>query len=732
MSTAIMPRQDIPEKDKNLEWFKKHMDYAEQVLTNRRAVIDKANRLYDSYNGKTEAESIRHLVSTYGKKNRSKYISYRLSKTKLDILVGEFLKMPLNATVKTINSSAVTEKTRKYELALAAMHAQEPLQKLLKVGVDVMEGAQVPKDKTEFQAMSFKDKNESVMQIMLNEFKKEFRLQQKFGVNLQDCTITSRAFGRVTVNEVSGEMDYETYDSRDIIVVEYDRDPFYEKTPVFGSIQKMPIHKILTTFKLTKEERDRLDAIRMNPSNYLNNSEYRGRYSYQEGEFCADVIHMEWKSVSPKYSKSVAKTEDELFIDDSETMKTVDLSATEYESNPDAHDNVTTEWEEELMECVRIGHDIIPKHYQRRKPFTMKDEDTGKILGFSYIGMVFNKVDGDVVSLKEVCDNFDTLFDTLMYQILKEINKAKGKVIVYDRAGLPKKTTIKNVLYNALNDSFLDIDSSAAGNMSGQNLTINQIFKEIDLGVSSSFPFMIQMKNEIKRELDDITGINSAREGGAPASSTVANNMQNLESSRTITEPMFYYMTKFCEKVMLTLVETGKLVWGLYQPNKAKMILGDERYAFMQATSKIAWASYMVELVNPRWEQAIMERMRQMADVSLNAKEIRPIDVIDLEMQETLADKRAMLRRAWEEIEGSRRQTTEMQIKADAENKQRALDTQVNLMAADREDRQQSDKDKIILKGEMDIKRDAAKQKGQMFVDKNKSDDQLLNNQSNL
>ena len=178
MSTpSLLPRQDIPNKDKDpktekgKKWFKEHLDFAEHLLKNNAARVDKMSRLYDSYNGKTEADSIKYLVSTYGRKNRAKYIPYRISKTKLDILEGEFLKMPLNATVKTINSEAVSEKMQRYELMLGAMHAKKELEKLKEVGVDVLEGMPIPDkdDPSAFKQLSFKDKNEAIMQIMLKQ-----------------------------------------------------------------------------------------------------------------------------------------------------------------------------------------------------------------------------------------------------------------------------------------------------------------------------------------------------------------------------------------------------------------------------------------------------------------------------------------------------------------------------------------------------------------------------------
>jgi len=733
MQYQIFPRQDIPDKDKDpktekgKKWFQEHLDFAEHLLKNNGSRIEKMSRLYDSYNGKTEADSIRYLVSTYGKKNRSKYIPYRISKTKLDILEGEFLRMPLNATVKTINSEAVSAKMDRYELMLGAMHSKKELEKLKEVGVDVLEGMPVPDkdDPSAFKSLSFKDKNESIMQIMLKQIIKELSVKRKLAKNLQDCTITSRAYGKVEINELTGDMNYEPCDPRDAIYIEFERDPFMEKSPVMGCVKRMPINQILTSYRLTNEQRTKLENIRNNPTQYVQNQEYRNRYRYVGGEFCADVMHIEWKSVRPKYSKTTPRTAKQMEFDSSIKEHETGLNSDEYENNQDQYQKrekkgelkVTTEWEEDMYEATRIGHDIDIN--LRRKPFIMRDEDTGKILGFSYSGLVFNEVDGETISLKEIAENFDNIFDILMYQILKEINKAKGKVIVYDRAGLPKKTTVKNVLYNALNDSFIDVDSSAAGNMSGKDLNISQIFREIDLGVSNSFPYLLQMKNEIIQLLDTITGIHGAREGNIKASSTVANAMQSVEASNTITEPLFYYLTKFGENVMMKLVETGKLVWGLYQPNKARMVLGDEKFNFLKVTQDIAFASYRTELVNPRWEQQIRQRMQQLAEVSLNAKELRPQDLLDFELAETLADAKGMLKSAWNEINKMRMLESQQRMVADNEMNERNLQTQLQIRKEDREDSQSNEKDNIMLKGKTDLALIAAKQKGELLLDQN-------------
>jgi len=49
--------------------------------------------------------------------------------------------------------------------------------------------------------------------------------------------------------------------------------------------------------------------------------------------------------------------------------------------------------------------------------------------------------------MQEIIENFNNMFDIVMFQILKEINKAKGKILGYDRAALPKDKIIR-VIFN--------------------------------------------------------------------------------------------------------------------------------------------------------------------------------------------------------------------------------------------------------------------------------------------
>lgn len=727
---AFFPRQDIPQVQKNESYAKEHRDYAKALLELKRTALDKKTRLYQAYNGETSSASVKYLTQTYGKKNRTKYVDYRLGKPKIDMLNNEFLQRPLYSTISTINLDAKTAKLDNYEMMLGAAHAKKEIEKLkTQAGVDPLNGAEIPdlEDESTWNTMNFKEKNEVLMQTLIDTAIKENKLKLKFAKNFQDLKIVSECFGKIDIDE-NGDESYIRIDPRDAIYEEINDDYFLEKTPIIGARQLVPIHNILMRYRLTKEQRDELDTIRKSQ-----NSNGISGYQMHEGNICAEVIHIEWKTNTPLYFKISPKTKTQLEFDDSQKDYRIELNTEYYENNIDKFTKdvdagkyaIETKWREDIMEATFIGQNIVVD-FQLKKFMTRRVDQPGNVIGFSYTGAVFNTVNGLRVSLQEVIENFGSAFNVTMFQILKEVNKAKGKVLGYNRAALPKNKTIQQVMYDALNDSFVDYDTSSSGNWGGKDLDITNMFKEIDLGMSSSFPQLIMLKRELMATVDRLTGINENREGQIKASSTASNAQSSIEASRTITEGLFYFMNLYVEKVLLKYVETMKVTWGLYKVEKAKVILGDDMFSFMQLTRDIYNNDYAVNLVDGGKEMSIRNYMQGLAEASLNAKELRYKDVLAFQLTDTLTDGRKVLEKAWTELEGIRQKDAQAQLEANAANVDKQMQTQIELAREDREDRQASDLEKIVVKGDTDIRVNAAKGKNQLIIDQNKIDNENL------
>lgn len=735
----IFPKQDIPEKDKTLEWVKLHLNYAETILNRRNNIYSIMSRLYNTYNGIKNADALRFIGKTYGRENKSKFISYRLGRNKLELLKGEYLNQALKPTVTTINSDAKTKKLDEADLVRGALIARKELAKLKEVGVDVLEGMELPEGDPDdvWNSMTFKDKNEHVMQLILENGINELDMKNKLAKNFLDLEITSMCYGKIDI-DLEGNVNYIKIDPRDAIFDEIEGDDFIERAPLKGARYRMTISEILRKYDLTKEQRQMLKGLE-NTGNQ--NAGTRRATTYQiNGDLCMDVIHIEWISYVPTYYKLSPKTQKQLELDPSSEFYTIQMDTAEYENNKDYYDKlvekgkllgIETKWAEDIREAVRIGG-IISIDLGRKKFQPRRVDNPNRVVDMSYVGYLFNTVDGIRISLQQIVENFDSAFDICMYQILKELNIAKGKVIGYNRAALPQKRTMKEIIYDVVNDGFVDFDTSADGNESGRELNLRDLIQVLDIGLSSSFQQLIMLKNDLRQTLDLITGINENRQGDIAASSTVTNAQIAITASKNITTPLFYGMNKFTERVLMKMCEYYKLSYGFFKVEKGKQILGDTQQRFLVVEKEIGYQDYGVVIQDGGKYAEMKNKIMALAEVSLNAKEIRLEDLMQLETAESYTEAKNILKNAWKSIQQVAAEQQQRQLEAQQQMQQQQLEMQQQMALENREDMQASRIDEINAKTEGQIRIDDNKMGKQMIVDTNNIEQKAVYSDKNM
>lgn len=714
----VFPSQILPEKDKNPDWVRLHLDYGQDLLRNsnyQRGLMDES---FKSYNGIKPPESVLYLTKTYGKQNRAKFIPYRAHSTKIKLMVGEFLTRPLNATVETINRDARSAKMEQMDFMYGAMEAKSELTHLKdKVGVDLMEGAPIPDGEEDpiFDSMSPKDKEESIMQIILNEQIPSLDLKQKFSNDLLNCAIASMIFGKIERDE-QGETQYISIDPRDAIYEEIKGDTYLEKSPIMGCRQWMSVHEVLRRYRLTPEQVKKLEDISNNPQGYISQAGNVIRHS-PVGGLVVEVIHIEWKSVRPMYFKKVLKTATQLAFDPSEKYIYTEMDTEAYENNIEWHKQqvekgryeIEVRYTEDLWEATRIGGLKELDTNMRRAQFQMRSvDDPTKILSGSYTGYLCGTVDGRRISLMNEMENWSNIFDIVMYQILKDVNKAKGTVLGFNTAALGAKKSVKEINYDIVNDGFVTYDTSASGNLHGRDVSLNNILQTYDLGLSSSFGALVQFKNDILLMMDRMTGINNDREGQIQASATATNTNSAIQASRTITEPFFYGVYLYINKTLTKIVESTKVTWAFFKLEKGEQILGVSKFKYLKVSQEIGFKDYGVHLQDGGKYAEVKQFMQGMMEASLNAKEMRPEDALKFLLAESFADQKAVLEQSWAKIKELEGQNQQAQMANQQQMQQAQLQQQLDIANAAREDAQANEKDNIILQGEVDIKVNAA------------------------
>jgi len=714
----LFPRVDIPEREKTPAWHSKFLDYSEGLLRNYSQDKQRMTRMFNVYNGIIDPLSMEWLTKTYGRENRAKFISYRLGRTKIDLLQGEWLKRPLQSTVTTVNSQAVSDKMEQFYFLKGAMLAKNELNTVKQqAGVDVMEGMEIPENEDVFNKMKFKDQCEDVMQIIVDKSVVELDVKKKLSKCFLDCELTNYAHAMVEITE-TGDVKLHDIDPRNAIYEVIQGDDYLEESPIRGALRQVPVQTVLQRYNLSKEERDKLEAARQNPNNYIGaNGLSRGYMNYVNGELLCDVIHIEWDDVTPIYTKVVPKTDSQLAIDPDGEEFSLEMDTDKYEARKAYHDanvakgeyKVVTKYLKQKREATRIGGII---DIDRRKVPNKKRsiDNPTNILSTTYISYIHGRVNGTTVSLQQIIENFDNLYNVVQYQKGRELSKGFGKILTIDRSAIGPKDKLSDKMYKMAEDGIYEYDSSAAGNLGGRQLDPAMMFKMVDLSNIESLQYYDMLLNNIKQQLNDITGINDSRMGETAASSTATAQQSDISSSRAMTEALFYGFSGFVKRVIKAIVDKQAISYAYYKTEQGEQVLGADRYAFLKATIELAYRDYNIEIEDGSRYMEIAGKIEQMMQVSLNAKEIRMMDALNVLLAETVAQKRAFLVSAWDEMQLRMEQSNAQQQEADAAMQQQQLQTQLQIAQENREDLQKQETDSIVLKGQV-----------QMEVDNNKA-----------
>ena len=145
---------------------------------------------------------------------------------------------------------------------------------------------------------------------------------------------------------------------------------------------------------------------------------------------------------------------------------------------------------------------------------------------------------------------------------------------------------------------------------------------------------------------------------------------------------------------MTKLAEKMKTNWDWLESDAGELMVSGDEVMFLKATRNLTDDDYGVFLSDGKKEAEIKDRSRLYIQSDINAGQLRGKDGIRFEMAETLNEGLAVLDEAWAEISAQANKKAEI----DAEMGQQQNETNIQLAREDREDRQQHDKDIVVLK----------------------------------
>lgn len=615
--------------------------------------LNKMNQLYNSFNGLINEQQFQYLNQTYGKDNLVRYKDYRLGRAKMELLIGEWLGRERMNKVSSINPEAKSQLFEDYAFQLGLKHNADNLKKLRQNDVPVLRGIEpldIDDDKI-FELLSSKRKSTLVMQILLDKGIEVEDIWTKLASTFHDTCITSECFAKVEIDK-AGYSRMREIDPREALYEESDRDPFLLRSPYVGEHRVQFIHDALSKWQFSETEfrslKEGLQEARTQTAT-TGNQMRRNGFQYLSKQLGIETWSMEWMSVKTLFvketpSKIFGKPYREMLdyeyyqANRSNIEKKVKRGDFKIEANP-----MCVVWE-----ANRIGNSVYKD--VREKPNQLRSIKNPFLAEYSYSGMIFRNHDGVRISIFNTLDHISELYNIVMLQIRRELNKLKGKILSYDIALLPGKYkgSIDGVVVKMINDGILEIDSSNDKvQFAGGASALAGMLKEFDLGLSANFPQLISLKQELERTTEVLTGISNSRSGNTPASMTATNAVNQINVSRSATEFLFHMHHTFCKNVVRKFLQSQQISYGYHHPEEAQRLLGDKGAMYLDVIKKLPLEYFDAMITDGKRESELREMMKEWFPQALNAHELRTVDAMEASMAESIDMAIGIVKNGW-------------------------------------------------------------------------------------
>ena len=598
----------------------------------------------------------KYITEQYGLTYPARLVNYPIITPKIDLLIGEELRRPIDMKVTTVNKSAVIRK-QDHKVALMMRELLDEFHAEMKetMNVDVKkegDGIPVPEDIETYMKYNYREMLEETAQDGLEYITNRYHLRDVFKEGFRDLLVTSKEFHKVSVQ--NGDPYVRRVDPRNIVFDSSSHSDYLDDATWVGEERWLSVNEINDEFKddLETEDIKELDNMRnLYAGGDINN--YNSNFDWVDAghgkETRIRVVTAEWKSLrSIKFKLSENK-----YDPDRPFRKMVKDTYRKRKG-----DKIVSKWVDDIWEATKIGGKILV-NARRRDNQVRSVDDPGKT-PLSYVGCVKGNTSGSPASIIDLLDNVQMLYNIVVYQIELAMARSGGKAVVYDVAQLPTNVgmDIQQVLYHLKTDGIMPINSKDEGN---QMSSFNQ-FQQIDFTLSQSVQQLINLKVMLEDMAGTISGVTRQREGAVEKYEYVGNVQRSVVQSSTITESWFYSHAEVKQRVLERLCNLMKVAWA--GGKKAGMILGDGAYKFLNVMPDVALQDYGVYVGDSGKDDAMKQVVQQLSQAALQNGSVDLLGVIKVLKSDTMTEAEKVLEQAMTEMQKQQKVAMEQQMQA--------------------------------------------------------------------
>ena len=627
---SAFPRQKLPLSKKGKKWQEDCVNYiiGEGNVTsggNSTSYYGELQTYYNLYNSIFDEKDFKSITNPFKVEDGFPATphDFNIIRPKVDLLIGEETKRPLNFRVIRTSQEATSEMQEKekqmilqyIEAAITAKMSPEEAQQFqeqLQSG-EIMPPEQIAK----YMDKDYKDIVENTAYHSLTYLREKLDLDNEFIKGWKDGLISGREIYYV------GVLNAEPYAERvNPICFSYDKSPdldFIEDGSWCCRKMRMPITEVYDRYydKLEEKDLDRLEEmIGSTPGRNLGDRSpvdmgiqlriYDNPIFEGSGKSLVNVWHCCWKSFKKIFY--VTTTDDagqpQINIVD-ETYQPV---GNEVSIEPD--------WIIEVWEGYRAGSDLYfgiqPIEYQH---VSIDNPNSQKL---PYCGAIYSNTNSKPRSLVSILKPLQYMYIVLWYRLELAIARDKGKVVNMDITQIPKSMNISPAKWmhylSSVGVNFINPYEEGwniPGREGGKPAQFNQI-TALDLTMSNVIAEYIQLMDKIEELAGTISGITQQREGAVSASEMVGNVERSVVQSSHITEPLFWVHNQCKRRVLNMLLNTAKGAWEETGKQKLQYIFDNGERAFLDITPKFYYEDMDVFVSDTSKDLENIQKLQQL------------------------------------------------------------------------------------------------------------------------
>ena len=627
------PQQKLPLKKKDEQW---QHDCVNWIIGEGNVASGGMNKTrfgeiqtyYNLYNSIFDEKDFKRITNPFKVEDGFPATpqDFNIIRPKVDLLIGEETKRPMNFRVVRTSQEAASELMDKEKEMLiqyitASITSQMGPEEAQQFQQQLQSGEIMPPEAiAKYMQKDYKDVIENTAYHTLTYLREKLNLDNEFIKGWKDALIAGTEFYYV------GVMNDEPYMERvNPEYFDYDHSPdleFVEDGSWCCRRMRMPVAEIYDRYYNKLSEKDLNKLNEMMGSRHANDlgdrppvDNFGGGIQFhiydnptmdQKTRYAINVWHCCWKSFKKIYYVT--------YFDEAGQAQ-VEIMDESYKKTGQEI-SVEPDWIIEVWEGYRAGSDLYfgiqPVEYQH---VSIDNPNSQKL---PYCGCVYSNTNSRPRSLVSILKPLQYMYIVLWYRLELAIARDKGKVVNMDITQIPKSMNItpdrwmhylSSVGVNFINP--YEEGWNIAGREGGKPATFNQI-TALDLTMSNVIAEYIQLMDKIEQLAGTISGITEQREGAISSNELVGNVERSVVQSSHITEPLFWAHNQCKKHVLNMLLNTAKGAWQQTGKKKLSYIFDNGERAFVDIQDKFYYEDMDVFVSDTSKDMENIQKLQQL------------------------------------------------------------------------------------------------------------------------